>query len=116
MIEAARVDWPIRPGTNADLEFQLLDDDGVTPKNLTGITIIFRVPYSNTTLTLSSASSGVTIDDAAMGEFTVPLTPAHTRAFPVGRVGPYEIELREGSRQDVYIEGYFAVSGGSNSD
>lgn len=79
-------------------EFQILEDDGVTPVNLTGDYIAMEIRQTaDAVSSLASASTsvgGITINDAANGKFTVTLLPSDTSAITTS--GVYDIERSPG--------------------
>lgn len=88
------------------------EEDGVAV-NLTGRTIEFIVSTSAgvAELTLSTPSSGVTVLDAAAGQFRVAITPAQSTALGVGSRF-YRLRVTTGSDVRTLQVGRFAVLGG----
>ncbi len=92
---AATHKFTIEQGATFLTEIQYKDSNGVAV-NLTGYIIRMQArkhKRSNTALIdVSTATSGVTITDAASGTFEVKLTPAETAALN-GGVLYYDLEL-----------------------
>jgi hypothetical protein len=60
--------------------------------------------------------SGFAITDALTAEITWTPTPVESRSLLVGAKNIYELEVRNGSSQEVYLEGTITGHGGINDD
>jgi hypothetical protein len=121
MITPGNYNFTLFRGTTDEFRFRLKDNTGAT------------LPYTDIQLTISKAASNVNTDplvrkklsendpgfdiDDYSGVVTWIPTPAESRAVPVGEESAkYEIELRNGTRQLVYLTGTITGIGGINAD
>lgn len=70
-------------GDNITLNFTAFEEDGVTPLNLTGLDIKYGLARSagEAPLFMKTVGSGITVTNAAAGQFSVALAPADTLKF-----------------------------------
>lgn len=63
-----------------------------------------------------NVGDGLTIVDGPNGKLKIDsLTPADTRKF-MNSSGEYEVEMRDGSRQETILKGRIIAAGGNNDD
>lgn len=86
-------------------------DDGVTPLDLTGLTVEAEMRWRPN----NSQMVTVTVDDAAAGEVTLSLTAAQTAALPFGRLATLFVQLIEGTRQETWLRASIEVEEGLDS-
>lgn len=96
------LDLTVNQGATLAIQFTLYDDDGVTPQDLTGYTFRCqgRRSYQSETTEWdldNGAKGGITVDDAAAGEFTVTLSDTVTAAIAVGASGVWDVEAEDAS-------------------
>lgn len=71
---------------------------------------------TDTPLVKTLSGGGLVLDDALQGEYSWTPTPAETRSLPVGVKVAYELEVRIGTTQEVYMLGTILGAGGLNDD
>jgi hypothetical protein len=115
-------DFSIVRGTTQPLIFQLKVSDGATPPVLTNMVfddvIITIQPKNGTKIVakISEAQPRFAVTDALENELTFTPTPAETRTYPAGAKTTYEVEVRDGTSQMVYLTGTITATGGINID
>ena len=90
--------------------------DGGSPLDLTGATVVFRAVAPGVTVRLSSATAAVSIPTPTNGEVTINMAAADTRTLPTGLVAQYEVEMRVGSTQTTILYGKLSVTEWANDD
>lgn len=109
-------------GTTQPLVFRLKVSDGATPPVLTNMpfddVIITIQPKNGTKIVakISEASAAFAVTDALENEITFTPTPAQSRTYPLGEKTTYEVEVRDGTSQMVYLTGTITATGGLNID
>lgn len=63
-----------------------------------------------------SIGDGIEVTDPGEGEVTWQPTAAETRSLPLNKPCMYEVEVRIGETQDVYMQGTICGVGGLNDD
>lgn len=95
MEQAERIDFVVQKGAKFYQEFQLTEDDGVTPISLIGkkITCTIKKSYnaSTTLFSLTEANEGTSRLDAANGIFCISLTSDVTNVNIL--TGVYNIKI-----------------------
>lgn len=115
-------DFTIVRGTTQTLVFRLKLSDGGSPPVLTNMPfddVIISIQPKNGTLinhAISDAYAGFFVSSAPDNEITWRPTPSESRSFPVGAKTTYEVEVRDGLDQLVYLTGTITASGGLNPD
>lgn len=76
------------------------------PINLTGYVVKMTIDFGTESLVLSTTNSGITLTDAAAGEFTINMTSTVTAAWDAGEY-PYDIWLE--SQTSPPVENQYAT-------
>lgn len=105
-------------GTTSPFVFRLKQDDGsgtMVPMPFDDVRLSIEI--GATVLRKSTLEGGLTVTDAAQAEITWTPTAEETRSLPSGGVAcKYEVEVRKGAAQDVYLMGTITGIGGTNDD
>jgi hypothetical protein len=115
-------DFSIVRGTTQPLIIQLKVSDGATPPVLTNMlfddVIITIQPKNGTKIVakISEAAPRFAVTDALENELTFTPTAAESRTYPLGAKTTYEVEVRDGASQMVYLTGTITATGGINID
>lgn len=115
-------DFSIVRGTTQPLVFRLKLSDGADPPVLTNMpfddVIITIQPKNGTKIVakISEADPAFEVSDVGENEITFTPTPAQSRAYPLGDKTTYEVEVRDGASQLVYLIGTITATGGINID
>lgn len=103
----------VKQGADWFLYISFVEENG-TPTNLANCTLkmMVKADYnSNATATLSTATGGITISDAANGTATIALSAATTSNLTAGNY-IYDLKLTNASGiADFEVEGGFTVAG-----
>lgn len=81
-------DFTLNVGDDQSLSFAAKQSDGTTALDLTGATVkwkLSRTPQTAALVTKQTGGSGITVDSAASGTFTVTLESADTATLARGR-------------------------------
>ncbi|HEX7122631.1 MAG TPA: hypothetical protein VF178_09710 [Gemmatimonadaceae bacterium] len=97
-----QLDLTVYQGATLAMQFTLYESDGTTVTDLTGYTFRCqgRRSYQSETTEWdldNGAKGGITVDDAAAGEFTVTLSDTVTAAIDVGASGVWDVEAEDAS-------------------
>jgi hypothetical protein len=119
MIKPGTYDFTIYRGTTDPLSFRISNTDGIIPFTDIQLTISnIKATESADPLVrkkLSDDDPGFISDDYS-GTITWIPTPAESRLIPVGAKAKYEVELRNGTSQLIYLIGTITGAGGINAD
>jgi hypothetical protein len=116
-------DFSLTRGTTQPFVFRLKLSDGANPPVLT------NMPFDDVIITIKPAGKGAVIrhklsdttaqfaiTDAGENEITFTPTAAETRRLAQDQNNPYEVEVRNGTSEQVYLRGDIFAIGGINSD
>lgn len=86
--------------------------DGVTPQDLTALTLWFHAIVGGIAINKSSPAGGITIINAVGGLATLQIEPGDTVAIPASGIysGPCELTLEAGSEAYELASGTFSVA------
>lgn len=86
-------------GKTAVFHLTVVQSDGTTPQDLTGLTVYFHAIVGGVTLAKESPGDGIVITDAVGGLATVTIDPADTAGVPSTGVyqGPFEVVVSNGT-------------------
>lgn len=110
-------DFVLFRGTTTPLVVQLLEvdeNDVETPVPFDDVRL--SVYDGDTLLFRKSLGDGIEVTDSGQSEVTWTPTVAESRSIPLGPVAKYELEVRDGSSQRVFLTGTITGSGGLNDD
>jgi hypothetical protein len=85
----------------------LFDDVIITIQPKNGTKIVAKI---------SEAAPRFAVTDALENELTFTPTAAESRTYPLGAKTTYEVEVRDGASQMVYLTGTITATGGINID
>jgi hypothetical protein len=109
----AEIDITIYQGATFRKPFQWLTGTPAVPVDLTGGTarmqIRRNISADTPEITLTTETSGITLTNAANGEFAIHLTPEQTAGLDI-RKGVYDIELVVGGDTHRVVMGTVEVS------
>jgi hypothetical protein len=97
------------------LNFKTKFGSTLVPLDLTGSELVFRAGWEGGSFRKTTAETGFTIDNAALGQTTLELTFAETRLLPQGSVR-VEVERRIGGKQTSIYRAVWPVNEWVNDD
>jgi hypothetical protein len=115
-------DFEIVRGTTQPLVFRLKISDGGDPP------ILSNMPFDDVVITIqpkngskiiakiSEANPRFFVSNVGEAEITFRPTPAQSRSYPPGAKTTYEVEVRSGDNEDVFLMGTITATGGVNID
>lgn len=119
-------DFSIVLGTTTPFRVRFKNSDGAEPPVLTNIDFdsahlsIYNGTKPVADKLILRLETGVdaefVISDALEAEVTWTPTPEQSRLIPVGEKAHYELEIRNGASQEVYLMGTITGIGGLNDD
>jgi hypothetical protein len=119
MITPGTFDFTIYRGTTDPFLFRISNDDGTIPFTDIQLTISLKTDNEGAApivrKKLTDDDPNFDVDDYS-GIVTWIPTPAESRAIPVGDKAKYEVELRNGTSQLIYLIGEITALGGINAD